>query len=76
MRDNTSEGVFSLEEVVLDWSGDFIEDNTIGVENLEYFEHVEIVVKYVLCEDTRDQQTFLDALVKLIRQLYEQIRLI
>ena len=55
MRDNAPQSVISLQKIVLDWSGDLVKDNTIGIEDLEHFEHIQVLIENVLSENTRNE---------------------
>ncbi len=63
MRDNAPQSVISLQKIVLDWSGDLIKDNTIGIKNLQHFEHIQVLIENVLSENTRNEESLLDAKV-------------
>lgn len=58
-RDDTSEGVISLEQVILDGESYFFEDDALRINYLQHLEHVDVLVEDVLGNDSRDQQALL-----------------
>lgn len=76
MRDNAPQSIVSLQKIVFDRSGDLVKDNTIGIENLQHFEHIQVLVKNVLSENTRNEESLLNTKVELFSQLIEKMRLI
>jgi len=59
-RNDASKSIVPFQEVVLDRQCYLLEDQTLRVNDLQNFQHIDVLVQNILSYYSRDQQSFID----------------
>lgn len=71
MRNYTTQSIVSFQQVAPYWRGNFVEDYSVGIQNLQNLQHIDVLVQNILSDHSGNQKALPDSFVKSVSQIIQ-----